>query len=562
MEKYREGNRKSKVDGYFDEYFRYRNITTVPFYEKALLLKVFDQNHLNSVIIQMVILVIILLIGLLRDQPVFQIPAAASGIMLLTFLLMLSGALIFWFRKWAALVFLLGIMVLNILVKQGVLSQPYLAYGLDYEKAPLAYDLQTLVLKHNEDRVREDKNRVEGILDHWKAKQGIDRPPLVIVSGSGGGLRSALWNFHVMQSLDSATEGLFSLRNQLITGSSGGMLGLAYYRELKMRQDEGKITSANDRRFMENIGKDLLNPIIFTLIVNDFFFIRPRFVYEGASYVKERGYAFEKQIHANTEGVLDKPLKAYRKAEMEARIPMLMMSPSVINDGRKLYISPLSLSFMTNFQPGSLSGGMDFQTLFEDYGADKLRFSTALRMNATFPIVSPNVSLPTLPKMEIMDAGLSDNFGMMDALDFILHFEDWINAHTSRVILVSVRDTERIKSVSREFQRSLIQKLTVPVNVLTNNWSTQQDFRNENKLNLTRDQLAVPLHRVEFQYFDYKEDLPPAEFTEEFMEEQQARASLSWHLSPKEKASIYQNFFRDQRNRDELIRLKTFLEFP
>lgn len=559
MEKYRDRNRKSKVDGYFDESFRYHKIKSVPYYDKALLLKVFDQNHLNSVIIQLVILIVILLTGLLRDHPVFQIPAAASGIMLLTFLLMLSGALIYWFRKWAALVFLTGMIGLNILVKQGILSQPYLAYGLDYEKTPLNYDLPTLSEKHNEERIKEDKKRVEVILHKWKAKQGMDKPPLLIVAGSGGGLRSALWNFHVMQSLDSATEGLFSTRNQLITGSSGGMLGLAYYRELKMQENEGIIPEANDRSWRENIGKDLLNPIIFTLIVNDFFFIRPRFTYNGNRYVKERGYAFEKQLHANTRAVLDKPLQAYHEAEMEATIPMLLMSPSVINDGRKLYISPLSLSFMSHFRQGGLSGGMDFQTLFEDYGAEHLRFSTALRMNATFPIISPNVSLPTRPKMEIMDAGLSDNFGIVDALDFLLHFEDWINTHTSGVILVSIRDTERIKSVSREFQRSLLQKLTVPISVLTNNWSTQQDFRNEDKWRLSKERLKVPMHRVEFQYFDYRENLPPAEFTEEFMAEQQARASLSWHLSPKEKESIYQNLFFDPRNQREILRLKRLL---
>jgi hypothetical protein len=215
---------------------------------------------------------------------------------------------------------------------------------------------------------------------------------------------------------------------------------------------------------------------------------------------------------------------------------------------------------MSNFQEGRLSSGMDFQTLFKEHGAEKLRFSTALRMNATFPIISPNVSLPSSPKMEIMDAGLSDNFGMVDALDFIVQFEDWINTHTSGVILVSIRDTERVKSVSRQFQRSLIQKLTVPLSVLTNNWSTQQDFRNEDKLNLTKNRLEVPLHRIEFQYFDYESQLPPAELGANFLAKQQARASLSWHLSTREKQSIYSNFFNDPRNRAELERLKTLLQ--
>ena len=40
-----------------------------------------------------------------------------------------------------------------------------------------------------------------------------------------------------------------------------------------------------------------------------------------------------------------------------------------------------------------------------------LRVLSALRMNATFPQKLPNVWLPSDPVIDVMDAGLRDNFG-------------------------------------------------------------------------------------------------------------------------------------------------------
>jgi hypothetical protein len=81
--------------------------------------------------------------------------------------------------------------------------------------------------------------------------------------------------------------------------------------------------------------------------------------------------------------------------------------------------------------------------------ADSLRFLSALRMNATFPYITPNVSLPSTPAMEIMDAGLSDNFGVSDAVRFLYVFRQWIGENTSGVILLSIRDTPRSTSSRR-----------------------------------------------------------------------------------------------------------------
>lgn len=560
----KETGRKTRVDNYFTEF---GILKTTPYrisnFDRAAIIKVFDQNHLNSIIIELVIFLVIILIGLFRDNPYFQIPAAASAILLFTLLVMLGGAISYWFREWASLA-LIGILIgINIMVKIGWLNQAYQAYGLNYDNTPQAFQRYTLDSLHSEANGREDKVKMLNILENWRARQvGEEKPKLVVVGSSGGGLRSALWNLHVLQSADSLTEGKLFDRTVLMAGASGGMVGAAYFRELKYRELLFEEVKPYSPVYAQKIAKDLLNPIIFTLIVNDFFFIKQKFEYNGRAHSKERGYAFEQQLNANTDGMLDRPLGAYREAEQSAKIPMVLIAPSVVNNGSKLYISPQSFSFLATYQPNKLNGGIDFQRLFSGHSADSLRFLTALRMNATFPYISPNVYLPTKPAMEIMDAGLADNFGISDLMDFVLAFQDWIEKNTSGVIVVSIRDSERIPEVKEQFRRTLIQKLFVPLSALTNNWASQQDIKNEQKLIHLQTSFTVPIERIEFQYLgmpaliDNSSSLGSA--NERLFQEEVQRASLSWHLTSREKQSILNNIYHPH-NQAALRRLQQIL---
>ncbi|MFZ6665905.1 patatin-like phospholipase family protein [Peijinzhouia sedimentorum] len=560
----KESGRKTRVDNYLTEFGQ---IKTTPYrisnFDRAAIIKVFDQNHLNSVIIELVIFVVIILIGLFRDNSFFQIPAAASAILLFTLLVMLGGAISYWFREWASVALIAILIGVNILVKIGWLNQPYQAYGLNYDTTPQTFQRYTLDSLHSEANAREDKVKMLNILENWRAKQvGEEKPKLVVIGSSGGGLRSALWNLHVLQNADSLTEGKLFDRTVLMAGASGGMVGAAYFRELKYRELLSEEVNPYSPVYTQKIAKDLLNPIIFTLIVNDFFFIKQKFKYNGRAYSKERGYAFEQQLNANTDGMLDRPLGAYREAEQSAKIPMVLIAPSVVNNGRKLYISPQSFSFLATYQPNKLNGGIDFQRLFSHHSADSLRFLTALRMNATFPYISPNVYLPTEPAMEIMDAGLADNFGLSDAMDFLDAFQDWIEENTSGVIVVSIRDSERIPEVKEQFRRTLIQKLFVPLSALTNNWAKQQDIKNEQKLIYLQSSFSVPIERIEFQYLGVpaliNNSLSTGSTNERLFQEEVERASLSWHLTSREKQSILNHIYHP-RNQAALRRLQQIL---
>ena len=241
--------KKPRVDYYFDHKLKWRKISaTEPHFEKQDVLKVFDQNHLNSVIIELVIFVVFLLLGMFRDSAVFQIPAAASIVLFLTIAIMLAGAFSFWLREWATSVIIIAFFLLNFLAKEGVLSNSYYeAYGLDYQTPSAAYTLKTLDSLSSTDIYQEDKARTLQILENWKnlvsrnhiandSSGTVKKPKLVMICTSGGGLRSALWTTTVLQNADSVTQGKLMNHTRLITGASGGLIGAAYFRELALRK--------------------------------------------------------------------------------------------------------------------------------------------------------------------------------------------------------------------------------------------------------------------------------------------------------------------------------------
>lgn len=173
---------------------------------------------------------------------------------------------------------------------------------------------------------------------------------------------------------------------------------------------------------------------------------------------------------------MDKPITAYLEPEKNALIPMIILTPTVVNDGRKLYIASRPVSFMNNdvlsfpeYKTTKLSG-VDFHALLKDQDAKDIRFLSALRMSATFPYITPNTTLPTEPAVQIMDAGISDNFGLSDAVRFVYAFNDWISENTSGVIFISIRDSPKLGTINAKGGQTIIDSFTQPISTVYNNF--------------------------------------------------------------------------------------------
>ncbi|WKK78014.2 patatin-like phospholipase family protein [Marivirga salinae] len=535
-------NKQAEVDGYFDLKLRWIKVSKKSNRKVfSVITGIFDQNHLNTVIAEIFIFVIILILGAFRDYPYFQIPAAASAILFLSIILMAIGAITFWFRSWAITGAIAIFFLINYLTTIDFLSKTHYAHGLNYETAPVSYNQKNIDKTTSPNALKQDKETTLEILNNWR-EQFTEKPKMVLLTASGGGQRAAYWTMNALQNADSITNGNLFKHTVSISGASGGLIGAAYFRELKYMQKKDQTLNIHNPKYLANIGKEALNPIIFSLLTNDIFIRYQSFDYGGYSYPKDRGYAFEQKLNKNLEEVLNKRLIDYKEAELKAEIPMLFLAPTSVNDGRKLYITPNSSSYMSskNIKDDSLNTLMDnrsidFLRMFKNQDAENLSFLTALRMSASFPYITPNVNLPSEPSLEIMDAGLADNFGVSDAVLFLYNFKDWIAENTSGVIILTIRDSKKAAIIEKKQNLSILEKLSTPISNIYNNWSNVQDTRNDLLIEYAHEWFQGDLSHA---MLTYDAGIAFSDDSIDKMKHIEERASLNWRLTGREKYNI------------------------
>ena len=526
-----------RVDTYLTAEMKTRLVRNVEHYDSSILLSVFKQNHLNALVVQLVAMVVLVSLGLAIDNPYFRIPAGASIFILGCVVLSITGAITYWFDKWRFSLFVIILFLINYLSSFDIFTHENRAYGLNYKIPPVEYTYKNLQDISGNGNLERDKAHTLKILENWKKKmadQGIEKPKMSIFCVSGGGMKAAVWSMQVLQESDSLLNGKLLEHTTLMTGASGGLLGAAYLRELVLDKKENRIKSYYDKKYIENISSDLLNSLTFTIISNDLFLPWSTFQVNGHTYYKDRGYIFEKQLSENTGGTFKKKLSDYYQPEFEAKIPMLFITPSIVNDGRRLIISPHRLSYMT-LPPVSAANkqslevdAVDFMTMFEKHDAPDLEFTTALRMNATYPYILPNVYLPTKPSIEVMDAGFRDNYGIMSATRFLHVFKDWIKENTSGVVLVQVVGRDRIQEIDENDNQGMISSLLNPLGIPGQILSLQE-YEQDTNLGYIFDLLGEDMFEIiRFIYRPSKDN---------------EMASMTFHLTSRERDDIQRSFF-------------------
>jgi hypothetical protein len=566
LDEIKQDSKRWRVDTYLNESLRPRLVRSVQHYDNDLILSLFRQNHYNALFWQAIALTVLLLSSLLAEVPEFQIPVGASILILIQVFISLIGFITYWLARWRDPAIIILLLLINHITRYDTFNYQNRAYGLDYKKQ-VNYDYSYLEKLCSSNIVEKDKAHTQEILNRWLAKitipndqlpttndqqptinnqQPTNRPKMVIFCASGGGLRAALWAMQVLAQTDSITHGRLMKQTTLMAGASGGMLGSAYYRELCLRKLNKQ---KNNTQYLENISKDLLNTVGFMMLSNDMFLPLSKFQYGTHSYHKDRGYIFERQLSHNTEGLMDKSLEAYESPENDAQIPMMYLSPTIVNDARRMIISPQGVSFMM-IPPGAEShthtlsiDAVDFRRLFnQTKTSDSLRFLTALRANATYPYILPEISLPTNPQIELMDAGFTDNYGMLTATRFIQVFKDWIDANTSGVVIVQVTGWDKREKLSSTSNDGIIESLFHPLS-LTTQMQTLQDYEIDNKIaDLSQLLGHNKLEVIRFTYHPMK---------------QNDRASVNLHLTRREKDDILAAFQTsdNQKSLKKLIQL-------
>jgi predicted acylesterase/phospholipase RssA len=377
-------------------------------------------------------------------------------------------------------------------------------------------------------RLEDDGRRLLNLQDFPPQSAGPDfrRPPLVVVSVSGGGLRSAAWTFTVLRTLQERfaeakdADGNprpidFPAHVRIITGASGGMLGAAYY-VAKLPRDRplGEPAYLARRKAelvdqYERLTRDCLTPLVQQYVYSDL----PD-LFSPWPARNDRGKELERVWSENLDRALDVTFAELRASEKEGWRPSLVFTPMMIEDGRRLIISNMDMrnaisndGNLLKELPRTGNDGLPRTSphTSECYSREAiqlfrlfpvaprgLRLSTAVRMSASFPFFSPAVSLPTTPRRRLVDAGYYDNYGVSLAAS-------WIFSENTRrwrigrpVLLIQIRDgidddRRTLRELGREDSSGLarsVEELSSLLEGLYNARVASSSFRNDGQLEL------------------------------------------------------------------------------
>jgi len=155
----------------------------------------------------------------------------------------------------------------------------------------------------------------------------------------------------------------------------------------------------------------------------------------------------------------------------------------------------------------------------------------------------PMISLPTTPRIQLMDAGIRDNYGGKTMMEFLNIMKDWISENTSGVVVVQIRDTKKQLEDESNSSVSFLSKITLPFGNMYKNFPRVQDYNQDELIRLGSQSLDFPINIISFNLKEKVND----------------RISLSWHLTTQEKKKIYKAYF-SEANQESLNDLKELLK--
>lgn len=400
-------------------------------------------------------------------------PASVSALLLFLFLAAVLGAVTYLAqdrRRWLYPV-LLVLVVLPFAFPQNQIENR-LPGMTDAATGESYYARPTRLARYDELRppdraATRDPNALPAELLAWNDRMSDEfgePQPVVLVACSGGASASAVYTADVLFTLEAACPG-FARRVRVISGASGGMLGASYF--VSQLRPGGLLAAAQDdpaartyrallrrrvpatspefvqveaayrdlmagvrEEFFRGLEADFLGPLVQKWVHRDMpispFGLFGRLDARLGHTTNDRGSALERAWAVHLRGGLDVPFRDLRAAELAGELPSLVFTPMMVEDGRQLIVSNLDLDYMTETGRRTDAAadylsymGVEFFKLFP--GADRFKLSTAVRMNASFPLFSPAAALPTDPVRHVVDAGYYDNYGMVAATKWLLH---------------------------------------------------------------------------------------------------------------------------------------------
>ena len=347
---------------------------------------------------------------------------------------------------------------------------------------------------------------------------GTARPKLVLVGVSGGAYRSTFWVSAVLDALCEsmkplACDGDFSRHIRLITGASGGMVSAAYHVARLARGERGGLTEflrCGSAPKLKDKSPDMLldhfQPVVQHLLQHDI----PLMLSPTPYQTEDRGLILEQCWP-----MLNTTFPKLSAGESTGKLPSLLFSPMLIETGQRLLIGNLDLGHL----PLPADSALEFFKLFPQALCD-FRLNTAVRMSASFPYLSPAISLPTEPARRVVDGGYYDNYGVNLSMAWAMHHRDWIVQNTSGLAFIQIRAFDRAgPSTSPGALERSLQWLTSPLEGGLSSHTHMMQLRNDEQVEATRQSYSEKAPEFPFETFLFVND---------------ASFAMNWFLAPED----------------------------
>jgi predicted acylesterase/phospholipase RssA len=326
---------------------------------------------------------------------------------------------------------------------------------------------------------------------------GISPRKVIVVAAAGGGIQASGWTAQVLSGLREGEHGpAFKRALRVISGVSGGAVGAAFYAGTYDGVWGSKAYSPEEAR--NRAMASSLNAVLWGLVYPDLHRLLlpvPRWLWQD----EDRGSSLERSI-ATTAGRSPGPKLLSLAPLVKDGFPVLLLNAT-------LSAEALPVTFTNSRYPGPQTVGAGLRgirSFHEDFRLET-RLETAVRLSASFPIVSPAARPSELHGIDtFVDGGYFDNSGLYTLMGWLSEAAAGLPAAERREVLLLLIDAFPEPT---PFDRGRVdipwyRQLTIPFETVIGVRASGQAVRNRYEFPLLAKSLEgqLTMRQLEFRY--------------------------------------------------------------
>jgi hypothetical protein len=377
--------------------------------------------------------------------------------------------------------------------------------------------------------------------------------PTIVVAATGGGIQAAAWTARVLRQLQAKAQDQkvdFESSVRLISAVSGGSVGTMYFVNAYMPPsgepcgsqvstiESDCVIRASEASSLDEVTSALVyEDLTLNLLpfVKGISFDPPRLV-SGPGILNDRGNALEnafKRVHG-----VDAPLLRWKKDAIDGHRPAVIFNATMVETGERLLLSTTDLDdqgvckglnmdgYMQLLAQARDKGRVDFHRL---YCISDVSVATAVRLSATFPVVSPAARILEddvhWPADHVVDGGYADNYGVTSLVEWL---DEGLKApgFSGDVMVIEIRAGAAGVAEPPGHEKGFLFETLHPATTLLHVRDTGQYSHDQLELSLLKQRYDKHVCSAVFQY------VPP-------LDRGLARPEpLSWHLTTSDKNDL------------------------